>query len=1647
MADLNSSTGLRHHSPPTTPTASSSNPKHGAMRPPYTRPTQNETFFHDTTPADNLKSGQADHKRVRDSHDLSFADGTRDSVVDNMLLSLDQLPAALFSDPATLYSSFDNDDFLLTDNHYPPPRPTRYRGHTYASSHSSDYDVHIDDTSSRYSSHHSHGRRSNSSNNIPTMMSRRGSLRGGYPGVRDKPSNSLFGDFHQTSHSRSAGTKGSSSSSMDYGAAAVLGTHRLGGGNRSASFDHGNPRTAPLKTESILDRSRAAHQNYHHDYDAAPEPTIPAGPRRIQELPPPQSPMSYPAQSGYAAPQVPGPRRRGSIRSTASRTLRKNKSQPEPNMRMQAQEFVNASNLRDLPPIPAYQGPSAPSPTVATRKPTYATSSTPLATLTPTPTPTPTPTLTPTALAIPKEKPGFFRRVFGGGGNSSKNQPQLSNSSMTSNASHGESSPTSLYNRPNEIDSTYPHTRPRTTPSGSNHIASQIKSVPQPPHTASSGHGESQQQQQPAPPTLAKKHSSFFRRRKKSVSDSPKVPIMAVEFRPRPQPQAQPQPQPEFPSAQPSTSISSLRQVMNPYFNDLGSPGYHDTREQRTMGETKAGGEEVVVEGFSPGYKAHRDATVRTVKPGSGENESAGPSSRDQQQQQQVKTMNSLDTSSSKLKLKMKIGKTVFGGNMHEETFLADSSSCNEDGSGRVTPSGEKTGAGGVDETRRRSTSPTTRFVAHGGGKSAHDPPKAIVPSVDSSAGTSPSPSLSLSLSPSLSQSLSQSQSASEVEHDSWIMTGSDKVEQTRRDPKQDASRSRRVWLEPTSSEENLDVAEYSMVLPLEGARSSQKSFEKASPPISLGTSTPLSDIFHSASSLPVVHVQSHESDDMPAIIEHHQQHDDTEPTEADRTRARMIFTGDDPSGKAQAATILGDVTIASTRMRKAYMQLFDWSGFNILSAMRDMCGKLVLKAETQQVDRILMSLSERWCECNPNHGFKAMDVVHTICYSILLLNTDLHVADIESRMTRSQFIKNTLPTIVRVCREAIKEAADETLRPQSTQFRRGSIPWGDRSEPNSPAPDATSFPPDISDEPLEGRRARSRLSVKPPRSGSEGLLSTDSAGAEGNALIHAPYVGSMKGWEYQIELVLKDFYSTIRHQRLPLHGSTALQVHEQQSSNNLSVSGMLRRTPSVLSKAPSENMSYRGRSHNDFRSVGNRWVSKTRSRPRLYPTSTVASSRTSLDDTSVWSPAGSSSWSRYSYGKTQTSMSMDSLGSHFAHGDYQQAIGFANALSQAIIREEGIAVPTNEEFTRVAPLLEDETLELIGAPWAKEGILKHKRHLESLDKKAKDRTWNESFAVIEKGYMRLFSFNMNSKSMRLKNKSRPSAGSIVGGGNWMDNAEALDSFLLRQSIASALPPPGYSKSRPHVWALSLPTGAVHLFQVGTPDIVREFVTTANYWSARLSKEPLVGGISNIEYGWGDNVINPALIPSRDRSHSTQTPVHGHGPRPSMASSMRSSVDHATGVVKPRLPGDKVNLSDWTPPTQSMMASNLMEVDQLRALSNYVKNVEEELSRHNELRAPMLIAFSPRHPNAAKAMANWERKSSYLLREIVKFRTYIDSLNAAQTNKDRIYAQRKIDAENNPELNAEDDDTKLHPVASEIDGADEPPKSSEPIAA
>jgi hypothetical protein len=100
-----------------------------------------------------------------------------------------------------------------------------------------------------------------------------------------------------------------------------------------------------------------------------------------------------------------------------------------------------------------------------------------------------------------------------------------------------------------------------------------------------------------------------------------------------------------------------------------------------------------------------------------------------------------------------------------------------------------------------------------------------------------------------------------------------------------------------------------------------------------------------------------------------------------------------------------------------------------MLGTCRRLCSKLYLKAETQQVDRILEEFSRRFWECNPNRLYGSasaymppffhllvanslIGVVHAVTYSLLLLNTDLHVADISSRMSRTQFVRNTMAAI-----------------------------------------------------------------------------------------------------------------------------------------------------------------------------------------------------------------------------------------------------------------------------------------------------------------------------------------------------------------------------------------------------------------------------------------------------------------------------------------------------------------------------------------------------------------------------------------------------------------------------------------------------------
>ncbi|KAF2233718.1 hypothetical protein EV356DRAFT_533485 [Viridothelium virens] len=1619
---LNTKNGARS---PLTRISPPATPKANAMMPSKIQPayySNDGTFLEDGTPVDNNQRAEKDERALRDSHDLSLATH-RQSLVDNMLMSLDQHGSGAYSNCAVLYNNLDD------ENTIPPVMsrgPFRHRGHTLSSSYSSNHDRggSLDNASSPHSRHpSSKGRRSNSSSNFPIAIPRNGApplSRHGRGGMNKKDS------------------KSSGSSSIDYGYSQVLGTSKWGmhSAHRSASVDNiydTAKENSPAKQHSaMMERGRpVALEYWDGEEEAAPEPSVRSGPVRKSRN---NSPLRVP-HSSY------GPRandnNRGSPRELYQRAATDTHI-PE-SIRRQANDFVNASTIS---PEVLLSDPIAPAPAVSYRKASDG------------------PHASGLNLGGHKDRPGFFKRVFGSSKNNANSaDPRHSIVSQQSNGmERGENS------------------RPKTQ-ANQNHIASQLRADAGPSLPDLNANWEPQR------PSLQKKPSSFFRRRKRSVTDAQPPPSLPVQLNA--------QAYVPVPPAQPSPSISSLRKVMTPWLNGHtnAADALFDARQT-----VRVENEEMI-------YMDDPYATKTEV--GQARYAARAPL-RDEKPQHVGSLMPNEFTAAAEQKIKTSLMRHAQG-----DTFLADNSDVED----RPGPSREavkmRSGTKEASEPKRPQTSPTSPAFTQSQSQTQLQPSSEI---------RSPPTSGVLSKKVSLPSQATSPQSVhtaqthwdstekiSPTDEETYVVTTSHKDDLQ---PFNDSNKSQRVWLNATESEEKLDqTSSTHLTLPFEGARSSARGTSpssEADDELSLsapdvrptdeatGQGAPASVSAAAATATPFADVD--------------------EPTEEDRERALQIFNGDEVFlSKSEAAAWLGDTEAVNIRSRKAYVELFNFTDLNILAALRDFCTRLVLKGETQQIDRLLHAFSRRWCACNPNHGFKDFDVVHTISYSILLLNTDLHLADIESKMTRNQFVRNTLPTIKNVVSEAAPDAFDATIRPSPAQSR-GTIPWSET--PAATSPSSPSFPPESNEartsidlkerSTTDFKGTMKRLSMRPPiRTDSGGILTfnTDSSGS-GDAidtLVRNRFEGSLKGWEMQLEAVLKEFYRSIERQRLPLHGVDpalpARQTDENPPPTNRTNSlastwttSMLRRTPSMLSKTPSETASYRGRldsapASTNSRGLAARWTSKASRplRPKLYPPPSLStnghggnsSSRTSFEDGSgVWSPSGASStWSRYSANRTATTLSVDSfassrfgLSSSGGIGNaYQKSIGFANALSQAIIREEGtgvgsaLASPNSGSSTFVSanaglhlgspgmppdseemqggggvPLLDDERLQLIGAPWAKEGMLKHKHHLESKDKKAKTRNWNECFAVVEKGWMRLFAFNTKSISAKHKFNHGKSGPAVVGGGNWTANAEALDAFLLRQTIASALPEPGYSKSRPHVWALSLPTGAVHLFQVGTADIVREFVSTVNYWAARLSKEPLIGGVSNVEYGWSEAIIGTATegqvsTHSRAPSHARETrsmsatsnrppsataalgrpsQTIGSG-RPSM-SSIRTSIDQGAshigmGTMRgARLPGDKVMITDWQPPVASMMASQLLEVDQLTALTEYVKSLEEDLSKHQELRIRMQNAYSPRHPNSNKANANWERKSSYLLKEIVKFNTYIESLQRAHAKKEEV---------------------------------------------
>ncbi|KZS98411.1 hypothetical protein SISNIDRAFT_404603 [Sistotremastrum niveocremeum HHB9708] len=671
---------------------------------------------------------------------------------------------------------------------------------------------------------------------------------------------------------------------------------------------------------------------------------------------------------------------------------------------------------------------------------------------------------------------------------------------------------------------------------------------------------------------------------------------------------------------------------------------------------------------------------------------------------------------------------------------------------------------------------------------------------------------------------------------------------------------------------------------------------------------------------------------------------------------------------REKMAQWLGGVDRINRLALRHYMNYFDLSNLALDQAFRRLCAKLYVKAESQQLDRLLDEFARRYWDCNPRSLFGNAGVVHAVMYSLLLLNTDLHVAELTSHMSRTQFVRNTLSTIQaqvkpdpseyqsstsEVALNSNESSSDLALEGEENSSsaeprpkRSGSLSsWHSVAKPSPPVIEMTG--------PQGSSPRTSTDTAHPtPRPNTEDVFSSKrSTSSAAQSFVFD------KAWENEMEALLKEMFNSIRSQQIL---QPVVNTGLERSNSSLS--------PGAPHTSLLRNGSRRGQSSDRLATLKRGSIRGLQT--LMGPHASPYSSNSSIDGRISPSPSFA------------TSMG-DGLSASSSSFFTTPTLGFASNLSHTIIREtqedDSHSVASDDSISTSISVTDAE-LALLGPPFAKEGSLSRKHFWESEGKRGKDKSWMEVFVVIQKGELDMFTFGTGGGSL---------GGQVVGGGNWLSNASNVGRLSLAHSLAHSLPPPGYSRQRPHCLVLTLASGAVYFFQAGTEDLVNEWVSTCNYWAARQSKEPLPGGVSNIDYGW-NRVIDAA---SDDRNTGDQFDAMSIRSGRSMFS--KRSIPEGLSRLASSPHSDRSSISEWRPPPHSTVPSQYDEETQLEALQKQVKTLNEELEAHHALQIPMLGLYHIRSQNHAKAKQNWEKKTQFLTGEIVKYETYVDSLKAA----------------------------------------------------
>jgi hypothetical protein len=843
---------------------------------------------------------------------------------------------------------------------------TRRRKHTFSSSLSSDYSLHAEQPPSQP---RVRGHRSNSSSTFQSSLGRIDSIRGlpphtmdrardGFPEQQTAAGPNGSGSSGDGSTRARKGSKSSAGSSLDIGQMMGDANWQRNLRRRSASLDHGSGNRSAVPFASgpfaSLPPVITTQVLTYDSYEAAPTPTIHKGPRRDHTPPPePISPrVLRPISKQAGSPTTRDAPASRSYRNSRTNTFELDGTGPRRH---------TASNSREDPVTP-YR------PSAVDRSFAVGGSKTPA-------------TSTPTSANPPRERPGFFRRVFG--------------SSKNAGPATGEMPPPHTPARPSPASARLDNSNSQpggATPSGK--LAKSAPSNAQPRSAPSNVQPRPSPRERP-PPAMLNKKTSFFRRRKRSVSEA--MPPMPVQGQ-QPLPQTQdPAHSPRRASeAGPTSPVSSLRKVMSPYLHSPGAAqanAWDDTRFER------------VDDGRSAAFRSYDQSTIKRVMPDAAAERWPGthdgaPSPPDRESSLGAQ----LDAGSTPAATRPPPLKLDTNGRSHQSTPKRTMSQSVGSIRTQRSPVFRRSPCAAdfpnIVPPRTSSDTPkakATHSRTDSGATSGKDVPKMVLAAkpLASRDMNVPQPEYTARRRQTSSKERQHAEN-SPVSPRFWLQPSEERLDRTVQPqaPRERASSSGRV------SEASLD-----------GYKTAESKF--SSPVVERGPTIEVSPIdVQSVDVQPVdvqpVDVQPMDAEPMDAdpidadpadadpvdadpvdadpidadpidtnptetIVSANGDIDVTAPTAADREIAQKLHENEsdlvDPQG---AAAWLGEEGVERTRIRRAYMAFFDWHLKNVLAALRDLCGHLILKGETQQVDRILDAFSVRWCRCNPNHGFKA---------------------------------------------------------------------------------------------------------------------------------------------------------------------------------------------------------------------------------------------------------------------------------------------------------------------------------------------------------------------------------------------------------------------------------------------------------------------------------------------------------------------------------------------------------------------------------------------------------------------------------------------------------------------------------------------------